>query len=270
MNSTAVGFRFSQSNIGIFSQCKRRFWLRYLQRVEWPAPITGQLEQWEKAIERGQLFHHWAQQDSLGLAVDEVAQTHGDELLVRWWANMRAQPPQNMPAGQVFSEVQLSVPVGRYRLIAKFDRVIFAADGRVYIIDWKTGRRRPQQQEFAQSWQTLVYRYVMVEVGATLNGGRAVDADQVLLAYWHAQFPDLLQPIAYSLAEHEEAGAVLLAAIDGIAALVGEADFPMTDDLSECRRCSYSALCVRGNERDEDWDIDDDDLDWQEIPEAEL
>jgi len=135
------------------------------------------------------------------------------------------------------------------------------------IIDWKTGRRRPQQEDFAQSWQTLVYRYVMVEAGRALNDGKNVAPEQLTLLYWHAQYPEILQPIAYSLGAHERAGIDLLEMAERIAALVGEAAFPMTDDLGECCRCAYSVLCSRGNERDEDWDIDDEDLDF---PEAEL
>ena len=174
MNAIPEGFRFSQSSLSAFTQCKRRFMLRYLRRVEWPAPVTAELEHWERAIERGLLFHHWTQQKSLGLDVDAVASRHEDEMLVKWWQNYCEHPPQGIPPGQAFSEIQLSAPVGKFRLIAKFDRLVFAEDGRVYIVDWKTGRRRPQHEEYARSWQTLVYRYIAVEAGVAFIGGRAV------------------------------------------------------------------------------------------------
>lgn len=271
MSALPAYFRFSQSSLSTFAECQRRFWLRYVRRIEWPAPLTDQLDEWEKAIARGQLFHHWAQQDGLGLAVDEWALTHEDERLVQWWKNYRHHPPQGFPSGTVFSEVQLSLPLGAYRVVAKFDRVVCADDGRVFIVDWKTGRRKPQQLEYVANWQTLVYRYVMAEAGVELNGGRAIEPEQITLLYWHAQYPDALEPISYSAQEHERAREDLLKAMQAIAARKAvEDDFPQTEDWGACKRCVYSALCERGRERTEEWDIADEDISWQELPEAEL
>ena len=271
MSAIPENFRFSQSSLSAFTECHRRFWWRYVRRVEWPAPLTDQLEEWEKAIERGQLFHHWVQQDALGLAVDQWALVHEDELLVQWWKNFRTQPPQGLPTGAVFSEIQLSLPLGSNRVIAKFDRVICADDDRVFIVDWKTGRRLPKQADFVGNWQTFVYRYVMAEAGRELNGGKDLEPEQISLVYWHANFPHALEPIAYSAREHEKAGENLLKTMETICSLgESEDDFPLTEDLGKCKRCVYSALCERGRERDDDWDIEDDDISWQEIPEAEL
>jgi hypothetical protein len=271
LSAVPENFRFSQSSLSAFAECRRRFWWRYVRRMEWPAPLTDQLDEWEKAIERGQLFHHWAQQDALGLAVDEWALAHEDELLVQWWKNFRSQPPQGLPAGAQFSEIQLSMPLGPYRIVAKFDRIICTGDGRVFIVDWKTGRRKPKQDDYVANWQTLVYRYVMAEAGAELNGGNSVEPEQITLVYWHANFPGVLEPIAYSIQEHERARETLLQTLQAIGTLGGvEDDFPLTEDLGVCRRCVYSALCERGRERADDWDIEDDDISWQEIPETEL
>ena len=75
-----------------------------------------------------------------------------------------------MPRGEFFSETMLSVPFVAHRLVAKFDRIIFAEDGRVFLFDWKTGRRKPKQAENLDNWQTLVYRFVLVELGGSFNG----------------------------------------------------------------------------------------------------
>jgi len=271
MSAVPAYFRFSQSSLAAYAECPRRFWLRYIRRVEWPAPLTDQLEQWEKAIERGQLFHHWAQQDGLGLAVDEWALADEDELLVQWWKNFRDHQPQGLGRGAIFSEIELSLPLAGHRIVAKFDRVVCADDGRIYIVDWKTGRRQPQQAEYAANWQTLVYRYVMVEAGAELTGGRGIAPEQITLLYWHAQYPQALEPIGYTAQEHAQAREELLDAIQTIISLkAAEGDFPQTEDWGKCKRCTYSALCERGRERAEDWDIDDDDISWQELAEADL
>ena len=52
-----------------------------------------------------------------------------------------------MPSGELFSEKILSVPIGSRPLLAKFDRVLVAEDGRVLIFDWKIGRRKLNRPE---------------------------------------------------------------------------------------------------------------------------
>ncbi len=263
------GFKFSQSSLTTFKQCRRRFLLRYLQHVQWPAPLTDHLSEWEQAIQRGLSFHQLILQESLGLHVEAAIDKSDDPLLQTWWDNWRRQAP-DMPRGELFSETILSVPCGERRLVAKFDRVIFAEDGRVLIFDWKTGRRKPQQAEYVENWQTLVYRFVVVEAGALLTGGHPVDPANVSLIYWHAQYPQALQPIIYSAVEHEAARNRLMQKVAEIEGLPDEAAYAKTEDLMECRRCEYHTYCERVSPRGEDWDIDEDELDWDLLPEAEL
>jgi len=153
--------------------------------------------------------------------------------------------------------------------VAKFDRLVFADDGRVIIVDWKTGQRRPDLDQLYASWQTVVYRYVMVEGGHCLNGGIAVVPNQVLLIYWHAAYPNLLEPLGYSQAEHEEAHRRLEAIVEEILSLENEADFHKTEEVSLCQRCEYRSFCARGRVAGDEWEIRDEDLDFEILPEAE-
>ena len=175
-----------------------------------------------------------------------------------------------MPRGEFFSETMLSVPFAEHRLVAKFDRIIFAEDGRVFLFDWKTGRRKPKQAENLDNWQTLVYRFVLVEVGGLLTGGHPVDPANVSLIYWHAQYPQATKPIIYSAAEHEVSRNRLTQKVAEIEGLRGEIAYAKTEDLTECRCCEYHTYCERVSPRGEDWDIDEDKLDWDLLPEAEL
>ena len=165
------GFNYSQSSLTAFARCRRQFLLRYVERLAWPAPLTDQLDEWEAAADRGRAFHQFVLQESLGMDVEDSVQRSRDPLLAAWWRNWREQPPV-VPEGAVFGETMLSVPLAGRRLVAKFDRVVLADDGRAWIFDWKTGRKKPEQAAYAQSWQTLVYRFVLVEAGAVLNEGR--------------------------------------------------------------------------------------------------
>ena len=213
-----TGFRFSQSNLEDFDQCRRRFLLRHVRQLDWPAPVTAEANAWEAALERGQLFHQLAHQDALGLDVSPVVDGCGDPLLQQWWRNLLLHPPV-IPPGQTLSEVEISVPLANYRLVAKFDRLVSADDGRIIIVDWKTGQRRPDPDQLYESWQTIVYRYVLVEGGNFLNGGTTIAPEEVSLIYWHVGYPGLLEPLGYSQAEHEEARLRLTATVELILSL---------------------------------------------------
>ena len=262
-------FQYSQSSLTAFERCRRQFLLRYVERLAWPVPLTDQLDEWEAAASRGRAFHQLVLQESLGMDVEDAVQPSRDPLLAAWWRNWREQPPV-VPTGTAFGETMLSVPLAGRRLVAKFDRVVLADDGRAWIFDWKTGRKKPAQAAFSQSWQTLVYRFVLAEAGAVLNEGRALAPEDVMLVYWHAQYPQALQPIAYSAAEHERARTLLAEAIAAIEALPDAGAFAKTDDESECARCEFHTYCNRPAVRSDDWDIDEDELDWEQIPQAEL
>ena len=140
------GFKFSQSSLTAFDQCRRRFLQRYLRHLRWPAPLTDRIGECEQAVQRGLSFHPFVLQESLDLEIKDAVQMNEDPLLSAWWDNWRKKSPA-MPSGELFSETILSVPTGSRRLVAKFDRVLMAEDGRVLIFVWKTGRRKPNRAE---------------------------------------------------------------------------------------------------------------------------
>ena len=254
---TGIGreFRFSQSGLQAFDRCRRRFFLRYVDELEWPAPVTDSEEQWEKATRRGQLFHLLVQQSALGLDVDATVAANGDPVLSSWWENFLRFAPRPGDGERAISEVELTAAVGEFSAVAKFDRIVLPASGSgasMRIIDWKTGRLRPRQAELQRSWQTAVYCYVFAEAGGALTEGEnsgAIDPGRLELQYWHAEFPDALEPIRYSAAQHAEAEDRLRSAIAEIAYLAEKAEpegFPRTVDERECRHCEYRSYCGRG------------------------
>ena len=255
---TGIGgeFRFSQSGLQAFDRCRRRFYLRYVDALEWPAPVTDSEEQWEEATRRGQLFHLLVQQSALGLDVEATVAASGDPVLAGWWENFLRSAPHPGDGERVLSEVELSAAAGEFSAVAKFDRIVLPAPGSgatMRIIDWKTGRLRPRQADLQRSWQTAVYCYVFAEAGGTLvgeGGSRSVDPGELELQYWHAGFPDALEPIRYSAAMHAEAGDRLQRAIAEIASLAGKGDpegFPRTGDKRKCGHCEYRSYCGRGH-----------------------
>ena len=55
-------FQFSQASLQDYVECARRFQLRYVERVAWPAPQAQPIFEYEQRLERGQVFHRLVQQ----------------------------------------------------------------------------------------------------------------------------------------------------------------------------------------------------------------
>jgi hypothetical protein len=81
------GFQFSQGSLQDFVDCRRRFRLRYLDRLAWPALQTEPALDNERHMHLGLLFHHMVHQHLIGIPVSNLAKMIHDEQLERWWLN---------------------------------------------------------------------------------------------------------------------------------------------------------------------------------------
>lgn len=265
----SAGFQFSQGSLRDYSDCRRRFLLRYVKQLEWPAPITAKTEQLEEAMERGKRFHDLVYQDALDIDVSKLVAESNDARLKEAWHNYERNPP-DLPAGREFSELELSAPLAGCRLTAKLDRLILTDDGRAVIVDWKTGERLPTLEMLRSDWQTIVYRYVVAEAAHELVHGAPFAPQDVSLLYWYALHPNELPPLAYSATEHSRAHDQLQAVITEIAGLKSEDEFIKTDDWDECRRCRYRSYCNRGREPADDFELREDELELDVIFEMDM
>ena len=66
-------FVFSQSALQDYVDCPRRFELRYLLDVRWPALETEPALQHEIGMMKGQEFHHLLHQHALGVPAEALA-----------------------------------------------------------------------------------------------------------------------------------------------------------------------------------------------------
>ncbi len=241
--------QLSQSALAAFTRCPQRFYLRFVRRLQWPAPLTGSEQEWERSLHRGQELHLFIQQAALGMDVDSLVRAAGDRQLSRWWESVIEHPPPQ-PEGKVYSEIELTVPLGDHRLVARFDRLIVSDSG-IHIVDWKTGT--PQDvTRLERSWQTTVYRFVAVEASTQLTSGEAgVRPSDIGFTYWQAEAPQAPLVLVYDEAGHEAARERITAALARIEqrlAAVEEAGFERTTDLDACRHCPYRSYCERGRE----------------------
>src|SRR5512135_3226477 len=130
-------FEFSQSSLQDFSDCRRRFQLRYIQRVSWPAVQAEPAREFERHIQRGDRFHRLVQQYLLGVPegrLARMAEADEDENLQRWWQNFLDTIPAELSGdAQRHVEAALQMPLNGFRLVAKYDLVLLRSDGRAVI-----------------------------------------------------------------------------------------------------------------------------------------
>lgn len=247
-------FTFTQANLQDYVECRRRFQLRHLLALSWPAVAAEPADAYEATVRDGEAFHRLIHQHQLGLpaerltalAVGFAEAAGGSEQLLAWWERYLAQAPADLPAAR-YPELTLAVLLGDQRLVAKYDLVAVEPGARAVIVDWKTGGHRPPRASLAARLQTRVYRYVLAEAGAHLNEGRPIRPEQISMLYWFANFPEQPERLRYDATQHA-ADARYLASLVAEIAMAGEADFPLTADETRCRFCPYRSLCGRGVE----------------------
>jgi CRISPR/Cas system-associated exonuclease Cas4 (RecB family) len=268
-------FQFSQGSLQDYVDCPRRFQLRYVQRVAWPALEAMPVLEHERYLQQGTAFHRLVHQHLMGLPAGRLSRMVDDDDLRRWWRNYLEARPTDLPAAR-YPEVLLSAPAGGYRLVAKYDLVAVDAGEQAVIVDWKTSRRRPKRERLAERLQTMVYPYLLVRAGAHLNGAQTLHPEQVTMVYWFADTPADPERFAYDAARYRADEERLTTLIEEIASL-GDDAWHLTLQERRCRFCRYRSLCQRGvaagplDGVDDDLELDDFDfdLDFEQVAEIE-
>jgi len=242
-----VGFQFSQSSLQDYTDCRRRFQLRYLQQLAWPAVQSEPALEHERFMERGSRFHRLARQLLSGLPSGQLEPLVQDPDLLDWWqAFLDFTRQQNFfAAGALYPEHGLSASLGEYRLVAQYDLIHRTESGRFVIYDWKTSTRRAPRKWLADRLQTRLYPYLLVRAGASMNGGAALEPGSVEMVYWFSAFPGQPERFPYSPAQFERDGAFLASLLGEIASLPAD-QFVLTPYAERCAFCVYRSLCNRG------------------------
>ena len=245
-----VPFDFSQASLQDYRDCPRRFQLRHIQKLRWPAPQVEPIRENETALRRGERFHRLAQQALVGVPLERLeraAAADPDPDLAGWWARFQALLP-SLQRGKLSAEVLLAAPLGGHRLLAKFDLVqILPETGKALIYDWKTSPRPPKRATLAGRMQTRVYPYLLARAGAALNGRQPIRSDQIEMVYWFAAVPERVERFSYTNQRQAEDEGDLTDLIAQISSLPA-GGFPKTDEERACRFCVYRSLCERGSQ----------------------
>lgn len=234
----------SQSSLQDYMDCAQRFKLRYLDRLSYPAAETEPTLENEKHQQEGEYFHRLVQQHLIGIPAEQIAKFANTPNLQRWWENFHNDKDLSGLRGmsKLYPEATLSAPLGKYRLLAKYD-LIAVRDGKAVIYDWKTYRKRPRNEWLATRMQTRVYRSLLVQAGAHLNNGKAFEPEEIEMIYWFADFPEESARFPYNSAQFQRDWDALLNLSEEVASA---SSYPLTEDRQKCLFCTYRSYCERG------------------------
>lgn len=243
-------FQFNQANLQDFSDCRRRFLLRHLKRLAWPAIETDPILEHERYIQQGAFFHRLAQQYLLGIPLQVLSNLVNDPTLQRWWSNFTAfaaeiKEGQQSLGWRLYPEMSLSAPLAGSRILAKYDLIVVSPQGSLSIYDWKTTRFRPRREWLETRLQTRVYPYLLKRAGAHLNAGNPIQPEQIEMIYWFSEYPEQSERFTYNSAAFQADEKYLTALLETIQRLQEE-EFYLTSDEKRCGFCTYRSLCNRG------------------------
>jgi CRISPR/Cas system-associated exonuclease Cas4 (RecB family) len=238
-------FAFSQSSLQDYADCPRRFQLRYLDRLLYPAAESEPALENERHQQEGQYFHRLAQQYLLGIPIEKLARLANTPNLQRWWESFISSKDLTSlkDLSGLYPEITLSTPLGDYRLVAKYDLIAITEDEKIIIYDWKTYRKRPRNEWLSARWQTRVYRALLVAAGSQFNGGRPIVPERCEMVYWFSNYPDDPARFPYNEAQYKRDWDTLVKLTEEIRTA---ASYPLTDDRQMCAYCTYRSYCDRG------------------------
>ncbi len=237
-------FSFSQSSLQDYADCPRRFQLRYLENLVYPAAESEPALENERHQQEGQYFHRLAQQSLLGIPAEKLARLANTPNLGRWWENFHSFSQTRLTGLKgLYPEVTLSAPLGDYRLVAKYDLIAITADEKIVIYDWKTYRKRPRNEWLSARWQTRVYRALLVTAGGQFNGGRPIVPERCEMVYWFTNYPDDPAWFPYHETQYKRDWDALVRLTQEIQS---SSSYPLTDDRQKCAYCPYRSYCDRG------------------------
>ncbi|MCF6277140.1 MAG: PD-(D/E)XK nuclease family protein [Anaerolineales bacterium] len=235
-------FTFSQSSLQDYNDCPRRFQLRYMERLAWPAVETEPTQDYENHQKEGSLFHRMVQQNIIGIPAEKLSALAQSDNLRKWWDAYQQHAPA-LDGYALHPEYILTAPIGEHRLVAKYDLIAIKSGETVNIYDWKTYRKRPRDEYLAARWQTRLYSALLGQAGSHLNGDQPIIPERIEMVYWFANFPQEPAKFVYNETKSQRDWDLIEKIVNEIASAT---EFPISEAEHPCRFCVYRSYCDRG------------------------
>jgi hypothetical protein len=164
----------SPSLLKSWSRCRKQYFYKAIQGLRWPS---------ENGFVLGTTVHKLMDYQARGLTHDSgfntmMASAPAD--IKSHWTLLNAHPISHWPVVANEWGFQVPIPQTPYWLSGRIDRIARGPDGKVWVLDWKTGTGVPQNKE--ADWQTLVYCHAVLSAGNAL-GYPHLTPNQVCFAY---------------------------------------------------------------------------------------
>lgn len=232
-------FIFSQNSLQQYVDCKRRFYLEQLLRMDWPANQSEPVILQEQRMAIGSQFHLLCSQFFHGIPVDAIQNTIESPEVMRWWEAFLALGLSPSPNHQ--PEKAITLPFEGYRLTAHYDLLIEETN-KFVIYDWKTNTKHPPRQQLQDRMQTMVYPLVLHQF---VTEKESKQFHPIELVYWYPEFPD--QPHRFGFNEQTiSQQSQLVSELIKEISISQTDDFLMTDDTRKCTYCQFRSYCNRG------------------------
>ena len=230
---------FSQQALNTYNSCPLKFRLRYIDGLYWPR--TWATEEDKHSLEKGRQFHLLAQRyySDLDSTVPHGAKYAVD--LQQWLCVLQNNFP-TVKENNCYPEFTLRLNRNGIKLQAKYDLIVHTPDNSMTIYDWKTDAKPLQKTRLLTNMQTMVYLFLLTEIGSGLLTKGALTPETIRMIYWNPLFPTKSVEINYSAPKHSQFTEHLTKLINDILKSNYE-DFLPTHDKTLCGRCEYSPVC---------------------------
>jgi hypothetical protein len=248
-------FKFSASNLKDYLDCPRRFELRYLEFLKWPAIQSEPVLELERFIEDGKTFHRIIYQHLCGIPADKLTPFIKGNTLSRWWHSFTTHQSHFLVGGQKMPEFKVVVPFEGFILTGQFDLLVRMPDNRMVIYDWKTTSVMPNILSMRRQIQSRLYPLLISIIGQEDMSKYSCIPDQINMVYWFPDYPESSININYSNYQFQEDRAFFKSLLNEII-VTKPGNYLMTPDERRCLYCQYRSLCNRG-ETSGDWKLDE-------------
>lgn len=231
----------SQSQIQDFQQCPRRYYLRQVQQLTWPASDGAKASRLEQTAARGEVFHRFVHQLIQGIPAEDLLRQTDCPEVRQWMENFLSFAP--LPKDAVlYSEMELSAIHAQVLWIGKFDGIAVQKN-RLTIFDWKTSAHPAARGNYLSSPQTRLYRYLAQRCSARLSGIE-IAPENIEMVYWFPSQPAAALHLPYDEASLKQDEAFLGACAAELSQSE-EAAYPQSVRQEFCTSCSYFSFCHR-------------------------
>mgnify|MGYP000937810331 CR=1 FL=1 len=237
-----ASFPYSQSSLQAYDNCQRLFYLRYVQKLDWPALVSEDSVAFEASRKAGLFFHQLIQQVFLGVELArlrKLADNYPLSAMTRWFDNFLEGGYLSLE-GENACEWQISVQFGEQILTAKYDLVHFGQT-KATIYDWKTSTRIPHVNTLKKKLQSHVFPLVL---NIWMEQNHRPQKANIEMVYWEAEQPDAPVSLHFDAAARTASASKISGLINAIEQSYQEG-FPKTQDIKWCKYCQFQTYCER-------------------------